>query len=156
MELQRAIFREERWFVGDGPPSAATLSRQLRSLDADESLMVVAARGAKLCAWLEVHRLQPVRLRHVAVLTVAVASAFRRQGLGRALLVRAYPWARRVGVEKIGLNVRSGNSAARALYESEGFEVEGREQRHIRGDDGYEDNILMALFIESQAVRRGR
>lgn len=145
--LQEEIYREGRWFVGDGPPSVGSLQRQLRGLDESQSLYLVAAQGGAVCAWLELHRLQPTRLNHVAMLTLAVAQPQRRHGLGRLLLQRGFAWARRVGVAKISLNVRAGNDGAIALYRSCGFVEEGRERHQIRCDDGFEDNLVMAAFV---------
>jgi ribosomal protein S18 acetylase RimI-like enzyme len=101
-----------------------------------------------LGGWLELHRMQPRRLQHVAVLTVAVAPAWRHRGLGRGLLRRCYVWARDVGVVKVSLNVRAGNAAAIALYLSEGFVEEGRERAQVRTDDGdLEDNVIMGRWV---------
>ena len=144
--LQRSIYQEGRWFVGDGPVAVETLARRLRALDETMSLFLVAATP-ELAGWLELSRLTPARLRHVAVLTLAVGAPWRRRGLGRGLLERAYPWAKRVGVEKVQLNVRSNNHAALSLYESQGFTVEGREVRQIREGNAYEDNLIMAKFL---------
>jgi ribosomal protein S18 acetylase RimI-like enzyme len=147
--LQDEIYREGSWFVGDGPPSVGALQRQLRGRDSRRSLVLVAALGDGICAWLELHRLHPRRLEHVALLTLAVGRRHRRRGLGRALLDRAVAWARRVGVVKISLHVRSGNGAAIALYRSCGFVEEGRERDQVRGDEGFEDNLIMARFVDA-------
>lgn len=148
--LQEEIYREGRWFVGDGPPGIAALQRQLRGLDGRQSLYLVAICAREVCGWLELHRLQPERMKHVAVLTLAVGRRHRRLGLGSELLARAIAWARRVGVAKISLNVRSGNRGAIALYRSAGFVQEGCERLHIRGDDGFEDNLVMAKFVNER------
>jgi len=147
VKLQRNIYLESRWFVGDGPPETELLTRRLRILDSDMSLYLVADYRDAICAWLELNRLPSQRLHHVAVLTVATDKTWRRHGLGRSLLGRGYGWARRVGVRKISLNVRANNRAAITLYRSEGFVVEGRERDHIRVRDGYEDNLIMAKFL---------
>lgn len=154
--LQKLIYEEERWFVGDGPPSEATLSARLRALDPDMSLWLVAsgsdyefrARDAQLVAWLELHRLPSSRLRHVATLTLAVAPGWRRHGLGSDLMALGYDWANTVGVKKISLNVRAGNEAAIHLYIEEGFVLEGRERRQVSTPEGYEDNLIMARFLD--------
>ena len=99
LELQRGIYQEGTAFVGDGPPSLEALARRLRTLDPELSLYLVAEGPVgTLWGWLELHRHLPRRLRHVAVLTLAVSAAARRRGLGRALLRAAYGWAREVGV----------------------------------------------------------
>ena len=151
LALQREIYEEGRWFVGDGPPSVDALVRRLRSLDTQTTLYLLAASGAdkngEIDGWLELHRLTPKKLRHVAMLTIAVAASARGQGLGTRLLEASYGWAKRVGVEKIALNVRASNAAAIALYERQGFRFEGCEARQIREGDRFEDNFLMAKFL---------
>lgn len=146
-QLQGGIYEEGRWFVGNGAPRHETLARQLRALDRQMSLFLLAVSNEELCGWLELHRHKPHKLAHVAMLTVAIAAAWRRQGIASELLTRSYRWARRHNVEKIQLNVRAGNTAAIALYEREGFLHEGREARQIREGDSYEDNLLMAKFL---------
>ena len=149
--LQGDIYAEERWFVGDGPPSVNVLTRRLRTLEPQSSLYLVVLFREKgqeeVGAWLELHRLLPSKLRHVAMLTLAVAEPYRRRGAARSLLREAYRWGRQVGLKKISLNVRANNQAALTLYQKEGFVLEGREQAQVRLDDGFEDNLIMAKFL---------
>jgi ribosomal protein S18 acetylase RimI-like enzyme len=147
--LQGAIYREARWFIGDTPPSPESLVRRLRSLDTKMSLYLVAVCDEELCGWLELHRLHPSKVRHVAILTLAVGRAWRRRGVARGLLERSYHWAARVGVAKISLNVRAENRAAVALYQDQGFVLEGCERKQIRLEDRFEDNLIMAKFLGS-------
>lgn len=145
--LHKGIYDEGRWFVGDGPPAVEALRQRLRLLDPARSYYLVAAQGDALLGWLELHRLSPKKLAHVAVLTLAVAAPYRRRGVAGALLARAYPWAREVGVKKLQLSVRAPNGAAISLYEREGFALEGRERRQVCDAGGLEDNLLMAKFL---------
>jgi ribosomal protein S18 acetylase RimI-like enzyme len=148
VELQRQIYREERWFVGDGPPPASAVAQRLRVADPRASLYLLAQCEGALRGWLELHRLPPSRLNHVATLTIAVARARRHQGIGRGLLERGIEWATDVGLRKVSLNVRAGNEAAIRLYRAQGFELEGRERQHIRvGESSFEDNLIMARFL---------
>lgn len=52
---------------------------------------------------------------------LVVASHFRRQGVGRRLLLRAELIARRLGCCKLTLEVLEGNGTAQATYRSAGF-----------------------------------
>lgn len=147
-ELQEGIYAERRWFVGHSAPHSDSLRQRIRFLDPASMLYLVGERNGQLLGWLELNRVQPQRMRHVALLTIAIGAPWRRQGLGRALLAEAYGWCGRVGITKITLNVRSRNSGAIALYESEGFRLEGREVDHFLTDDGFEDNLIMARSID--------
>lgn len=145
--LHKSIYDEGRWFVGDGPPSAEALRGRLRALEPTRSLYLVAAQGETLVGWLELHRLSPKKMQHVAVLTLAVAAPYRRRGVAGGLLARAYVWAQEAGVRKLQLNVRARNGAAIALYEREGFVLEGRERCQVYDAGVWEDNLLMARFL---------
>ena len=57
---------------------------------------------------------------------LAVDRAYQRTGLGRALVKAALRSARQRGFPRVALHVSTGNAAAIALYESEGFR---RDQR---------------------------
>ncbi len=52
---------------------------------------------------------------------IAVSPSFRRKGLGRALLRHCTRLASEKGAQRLLLEVRTGNSAAKNLYETEGF-----------------------------------
>ena len=153
VELLAEIYAEDRWFVGDGPPSAGSLARRIRSEDRSDVLLLVATTEREVIGWLELQRLQADKLRHVAVLTLAVARAYRRRGVATGLLREAYAWAERHGVAKISLSVRANNDAAVALYERERFVHEGREVGHIRVESGFEDNLIMARFLADGPAR---
>lgn len=80
---------------------------------------------------------------HIAHL--AVATAFRRQGIGRKLLDYAEEMARSHGLNKCSLEVSLDNQAARALYDSHGYKVAGTfvNKKHLEryGISGYERRV---------------
>jgi ribosomal protein S18 acetylase RimI-like enzyme len=58
----------------------------------------------------------------LAVLDVYVEEGLRGRGYGRAAMLLAEDEARRRGLERISLNVFAGNTVARSLYESLGYQ----------------------------------
>ncbi|MFF8876408.1 GNAT family N-acetyltransferase [Streptomyces flaveolus] len=74
---------------------------------------------------------------------LAVADAARGHGVGRALVRGAVEEARSLGARRITLRVLGHNTAARGLYESEGFAVEGVQPEEFRLDGEYVDDVLM-------------
>jgi [ribosomal protein S18]-alanine N-acetyltransferase len=70
------------------------------------------------------------------ILTFCVAPAWRRRGVGRMLLADLYARARALGAGRVVLEVAADNSAALALYESEGFRTIGLRHAYYHRDRG--------------------
>jgi hypothetical protein len=85
--------------------------------------------------------------RHVAELGMFVLKPYRRQGIGRQLLVWMLDWATEVGLEKINLAVFTTNQPAIQLYKQFGFLEEGCQRRQIKVGEEYVDLLLMARFL---------
>ncbi|HTZ70324.1 MAG TPA: GNAT family N-acetyltransferase [Acetobacteraceae bacterium] len=78
------------------------------------------------------------------ILTLAVAPAVRRQGIGRALVEAAVAHARIAGAAKFFLEVSVKNHLARALYRDLGFTEVGRRKRYY--SDGA-DALVLSLAL---------
>ena len=72
-------------------------------------------------------------------------SAFRRRGVGRALVSALLSHARAVGARLVVLELRRSNVAAQSLYEGLGFVVSG-ERKGYYSDTG-EDAVEMRLDL---------
>jgi ribosomal protein S18 acetylase RimI-like enzyme len=98
-----------------------------------------------------------VRLRHPSPLPagrhvlqingIGVDPAYQRRGIARALIDAAIEEARDRGARRLTLRVFAPNTAARALYEAAGFEVEGVLRGEFFLDGAYVDDVLMALDL---------
>ncbi len=69
------------------------------------------------------------------VMTVGVAPAHQRRGLGRALMHDLLDAARAARSREVHLEVRADDAGAQALYESLGFETIGRRRGYYHGID---------------------
>jgi ribosomal-protein-alanine N-acetyltransferase len=78
---------------------------------------------------------------HIA--TLATHPNYRRKGIGEQLMIAALQSARTEGASRAFLEVRSGNSAAQAMYKKYGFIIVGVRPRYYK--DNNEDAILMNL-----------
>ena len=76
---------------------------------------------------------------------VAIRQEYRRQGIGSALLTRIVEDGKRLGASKAFLEVRAGNSAARALYERCGFSPIARRPNYY--SEPQEDAVVMCFFL---------
>jgi len=75
------------------------------------------------------------------ITTFGVHPEWRRQGVGRRLLLSLLEMANELGARRMTLEVRVTNRAAQALYRTYHFEVVGRRARYYT-DDG-EDAFVM-------------
>jgi ribosomal-protein-alanine N-acetyltransferase len=77
------------------------------------------------------------------ILTLAVVSAGRRQGLGRALVRAAASHAQELGAQAMFLEVVAANCAAYGLYRGLGFAKVGMRKAYFGGQDA---DILKAAL----------
>lgn len=122
------------------PWSEESLRRELTGNPAARCLVAQAADGflagyAALWAVLDEGQ----------ITNIAVAPAWRRQGVGRTLLQALIGLAEKEGLTSLFLEVRPGNEAARHLYESAGFAQVGLRKGYY-ADNG-EDAIIMLKKI---------
>jgi GNAT superfamily N-acetyltransferase len=142
-----AIVAEERYVRTEEVREPLRVFRRRFRRRTPWEVHLVAFRGERLIGHVTIERDRHPVTRHVGSLAIAVAADERGHGVGRRLMERAIGWARDVGIEKLVLSVYPHNDAAIALYRSFGFVEEGRLARQSRKAYGYEDEILMAVWI---------
>jgi ribosomal-protein-alanine N-acetyltransferase len=85
------------------------------------------------------------------VLTLGVAHAARRKGVGRALMTAALPAARERSASECFLEVAVDNDPAIALYDALGFRKTGlRKSYYDRGPAGFTDALVMRLDLGAE------
>ncbi|WP_042434832.1 GNAT family N-acetyltransferase [Streptacidiphilus anmyonensis] len=129
-----------------GPDSTAFRDDRHRP----EHMLVAQGRdGGELLGWVRV--LPPTPLpsnAHIrAIQGLLVAPEARGLGLGRALLHAALARARAEGALRVTLRVLAGNTVARSLYETAGFEVTGVQPREFLVAGEYQDDVLMGIDL---------
>ncbi len=75
------------------------------------------------------------------VTTFGVHPDWRRQGIGRQLLLNVAELGIAIGARRLTLEVRASNEAAQSLYHAFGFETVGRRPRYYTDDN--EDALVM-------------
>ena len=69
----------------------------------------------------------------------------RRAGVATRLLRASFDALN--GVDKVSLEVRAGNTAARALYDRMGFQTIGHRADYYATSQGREDAVLMSMLL---------
>ena len=86
------------------------------------------------------------------VTTFAIHPDWRRQGIGRQLLVNLVELSITIGARRMTLEVRASNEVAQALYRSFGFDVAGRRPRYYT-DDGEDALVMTTPGLDTPAMR---
>jgi ribosomal protein S18 acetylase RimI-like enzyme len=136
------------------PPSAGTAFFGGRIAPAD---VLVAEAGRVIAGFAALGQSGHLASRsHVLeIRALAVHPARQRCGVGRRLTEAAIEQARSRGARKLSLRVLGGNVAARRLYESCGFTVEGILRAEFFLGGRYVDDVLMACMLDAAAGRPG-
>jgi ribosomal-protein-alanine N-acetyltransferase len=127
MEIERASFRT--------PWTEGMFRSQLGFGDRSINLVLIEGKAliAYAAAW--------VAYDEVHLLSIAVVPERRRRGFGSEMLRAVVARGIACGAERVILEVREGNAAARAFYRTHGFAEIGRRRRYY--SDTGEDAIVM-------------
>ena len=79
------------------------------------------------------------------IIDLRVRGDERRAGVATRLLWASFDALD--GVDKVILEVRAGNTAARALYERMGFQTMGYRAKYYATSQGREDALLMSMLL---------
>jgi [ribosomal protein S18]-alanine N-acetyltransferase len=82
------------------------------------------------------------------LLNLSIADGWQRRGLGGELLRFVVRLARDYAAERIVLEVRPSNAAARALYAQGGFAEVGTRRGYYPARDGREDALVLELELK--------
>ncbi len=115
-EIESACFLEEAF-------SKAQIAQLLKDYN---SISLVARVGEDIVGFLISTVYADRKALHGHVLTIEVLPAYRRSGVGKALLDEVENIFRQKGVKSLTLEVREDNVAAIGLYRKLGYEVVGQ------------------------------
>ena len=152
VDLFVAVVDEGKWLGSEAPVDREAQRERFREPIADParsaSLVAVAADQdghERVVGHIGIH-VEPF---HVAGLGMMVDEAWRRRGVGGALVCAAIEAARALGAHKLALQVWPHNAAARRLYLRCGFAEEGVLVRHYRRANGeLWDAVMMGLVLD--------
>ncbi|WP_448381381.1 GNAT family N-acetyltransferase [Gloeomargarita sp.] len=91
--------------------------------EGDKILWLAVWQGKALAGAVEVSQRQWLHIQYIYLANLAVAPAYRRQGLGRKLLLAAEQAVQSWPQEYLYLHVMENNQAARNLYQGLGYRV---------------------------------
>jgi RimJ/RimL family protein N-acetyltransferase len=112
-------------------------------------LLIVAQVEEEIIGHLRLFPATPGRKsRHVGEIGIVLASAWRNQGVGTALLEFAIAWSRQNGYKKIIASTMQTNQGALRLFAKMGFACEGIRRAEFFVQGNYIDEVNLGLFLE--------
>ncbi len=146
--LRRAVLSESRFMLrelSEYTPTPADLVAEIRRADDHlTSRILVAESAPDLVGFLVVQGATLRRLRHSAVVFMAVLRSHWGQGIASQMLQTALTWAPTVGLSRLELTVDVANTRAIHLSQKLGFEIEGTRRGAISLAGESRDDHLMA------------
>lgn len=109
-----------------------------------ESIYFAATDGEKLIGYAGMQSV----LDEGYMMDICVDAAYRRQGVGRALMERMLKGAEKAALSFVTLEVRPSNAPAIALYESLGFEKVGERKNYYQAP--VENALLLTKYFHTE------
>lgn len=106
--------------------------------------LLVAEEGDNIVGYIWAERGRMNRILHTAYIVVGIREAYQHQGIGTKFFRKLDEWARKNSIVRLELTVECANTAARQLYEKNGFVVEGRRKKSMKLGDEFVDELYMA------------
>ena len=128
-------------------PSLEKIASFQRGLIRKNSPVYYAIHNEKVVGWCDIFQNENPRMNHRGNMGMGLIPDFRGQGIGTKLLTEALKHAKKIGLEKVELQVNIANAAAIALYKKLGFEQEGIIKKFRKLDGIYFDCMIMGKFL---------
>jgi ribosomal protein S18 acetylase RimI-like enzyme len=152
-----AAVHRATWTTAVSPAGAPPTGARFLDTGTRPEDVLVAEDDGQVLGYVWLRRTGP-HPAHDHVLTVdglAVQPREQGRGIGRALVAAAIEEASRRGGRKLTLRVLAPNTAARRLYASAGFHVEGVLEAEFLLDGRLVDDVLMARDLTGDTLTAG-
>lgn len=138
----------------EGANGASALTQHLAAIaqNRNEAVFVAEYDGRLVGLATAVRGIHPAR-RGVVEIGIGVLPAYRRHGIGRALMMAVESWAAAIGIDRLQLTVVTTNAPAIALYGAMGFTVEGELKASARVAGRTVGQLMMAKLLASSVIQ---
>ena len=142
------VARERKYLAATSGFSPESSIGLVKRVEEHNLAQYFAIDGEKVVGWCDIFAGYHEGLTHAGTLGMGVLKDYRGQGIGRALIRMTIKHAKEIcGLEKVELEVFKSNTAAIALYESEGFAKEGEKINSRKLDGKYDNLVVMGRMI---------
>lgn len=139
------VAREKRYLAFLQAPPEEEAFAFYRNIVANDLCQFVALQGETVVGWCDILPTHGETRSHVGTLGIALLPQARHCGIGAKLMEASLAKARRKGLSRIELTVRTDNANAKRLYERFGFVTERVRRHAFLVDNQFYDTFTMAL-----------
>ncbi len=142
------VVHESEWLPTLRPNSnQAEWAEWIQRTYGNREILLIAHLDAEYVGHLSLQPEEWAASAHVARLGIIVRKPFRGLGVGKGLMLAAEEAGRQQRYEKITLSTFDNNAIALSLYESLGYRLIGKRERHFQMPKGFIDEVLMEKRI---------
>jgi ribosomal protein S18 acetylase RimI-like enzyme len=141
------VARERRYLAQVEALPLEKIESFVRESVDNDAVQFVALDEARVVGWADIFPAWPHAITHCGSLGMGILPAYRRQGIGEALLHACIAKAKVKGITRIELEARADNVPAIRLYEKLGFVHEALKRNAMRFDGVYFDSVQMSLLL---------
>ena len=134
---------------GERSTSVEEQRQQIEQILVRGGMLFVAEQHRQIVGYLGATIYAFQRVRHSATIVIGILQAWTHQGIGTSLFIAMEEWARKKGLHRLELTVMTNNVAGIALYEKQGFEIEGTRKDAYIVNDRYINEYLMSKLLQN-------
>lgn len=154
IEFAKKLPADDLLFLRTDITDRSVVRQWIDNIKNGQTLTLLAEIDGELAAYASVHLDQARWTRNVGEIRVITSSRFRNTGLGRRLVAEVFDLARSLGLKKITAQMTTEQTAARAAFESLGFQVEAMLSDWVEDRRGRSrDLIIMTHDVEGFSDR---
>ena len=126
---------------------AAVLREKIDDAVSMGDFLLIAEESDNIVGYIWAERGRLNRILHTAYIVVGIREAYQHQGIGTKFFEELNEWAQKNSIVRLELTVECANTAAKHLYEKNGFVVEGRRMKSMKIGDEFVDELYMAKLL---------
>lgn len=141
------VARERRYLGGVKAPPIESTRQFVLSNMRSRAPQYIAVEDGSVVGWCDITPKKGEGFTHCGTLGMGVLPDYRGKRIGTRLMEDALLAAKKLGFERIELEVYASNVPAIRLYEKRGFICEGVKRKARKLDGVFDDIMVMALFL---------
>lgn len=147
-QLQKQLDQESSMMMYEPDERKFELGSAVAAI-ANLDFVIGAEVNGRLVGYLSAERGSFRRLKQTAYLVIGILQDYQHQGLGQTFFKELEHWALSNQIKRLELTVLVRNAAAIALYQKNGFSIEGVRRCSMQFDSEFVDEFYMSKIFES-------